>query len=602
VHAEPKLEVPYLPDPMADGALLMNLPGLPFEAVQVGRNRIPFTGAWPEVTSFRLKLVGIDAGQTPAPPALTETAAERVLTVQLPEAETVTIRLSSYFDVPPPGSTPPDPPPGSPPPDLTGLDVMGMWQWIDERSPASEKTKLRDEVGQGRNWLLMPYRQLVLVHAVKQPLQPASIASATATKTALGQTYADVAASLNVHAKSTSKVDLLAAWRDPEDDPTDEANDPRTAVRAGRANVGEITVLDPGVGKVSSPPLKLPFGDTKHHRVLFRTRATSRFREYYPPSTPVSELALDDQPEPPDIDADDPKLLRVPSSARPGAPKVAYVIPTFRWTRTADGDTMTSIREAGGLRVYLERPWFSSGVGELLGVVFVPGGPLSQNDKRRRFATSWGADPVWDPRGPDPSGALSAASFPGAEVEGNLTLASLGTAADERVSVAGYEVEYDPDRRLWYADLRLDLGPHYFPFVRLAVARYQPDSVVEGDRDVKLSPVVLTDFVQLPPERKAVVSGPTSDGLHKKHAFTVSGPTPILGLKPDRFSIVEVTVLVRRWKGEKDLGWTVDPDAAVVNTKFEGDTRSGEVTMPDDGVPRRLVVQEFQEWASVSKP
>ena len=66
-----------------------------------------------------------------------------------------------------------------------------------------------------------------------------------------------------------------------------------------------------------------------------------------------------------------PKSISILNSARPAAPKVLYVIPTFRWERK--GDTLEgrieSKRSGGGLRVYLELPWFSSGDGEQLGVV-----------------------------------------------------------------------------------------------------------------------------------------------------------------------------------------------------------------------------------------
>ena len=58
-----------------------------------------------------------------------------------------------------------------------------------------------------------------------------------------------------------------------------------------------------------------------------------------------------------------------------------YVVPTWTWDeetspgrRSADAarrlaPTLTRTRSGGGLRVYLDRPWYSSGAGELLGVV-----------------------------------------------------------------------------------------------------------------------------------------------------------------------------------------------------------------------------------------
>jgi hypothetical protein len=68
-----------------------------------------------------------------------------------------------------------------------------------------------------------------------------------------------------------------------------------------------------------------------------------------------------------------PQLIDVPSSARPVAPKVLYAIPTFGWEGPSEsGGTLTSIRRGNGLRIYLERSWWSSGEGELLGVLTWP--------------------------------------------------------------------------------------------------------------------------------------------------------------------------------------------------------------------------------------
>ena len=115
------------------------------------------------------------------------------------------------------------------------------------------------------------------------------------------------------------------------------------------------------------------FRDTKHRYVTYHSIATTRFREYFP-----TEIT------------DDPTLithlgptveLNVPSSRRPEPPEVLYVVPTWTWeTRKLPGFSLprgigrlspTSLRtrSGGGLRVYLDRPWYSSGVDELLGVV-----------------------------------------------------------------------------------------------------------------------------------------------------------------------------------------------------------------------------------------
>jgi hypothetical protein len=65
---------------------------------------------------------------------------------------------------------------------------------------------------------------------------------------------------------------------------------------------------------------------------------------------------------------------------------------------------------------------------------------------------------------------------------------------------------------MWYCDVDLELGA-YWPFVRLALARWQPNAIVAadppgtpGDTALSLSPVVLADIVQVAPGRTATAT------------------------------------------------------------------------------------------------
>ena len=203
--------------------------------------------------------------------------------------------------------------------------------------------------------------------------------------------------------------------------------------------------------------------------------------------------------------ADKSVHLHVLNSARPKAPKVRYVIPIYK--RSVRGTTAT--RTGGGLRVYLERPWWSSGDQEKLGVLcWHPragdNGALPK-DTVAPYVTQWGYDPVFKsahvPAQPTP------ACFPRAtssRTDGRLTLDETTATVD----VAGHDVGYDPDRRLWYCDIQVTDASgkelaSYTPFIRLALARFQPFSVA----DAHLSKVVLADYAQLAPNRHATVSG-----------------------------------------------------------------------------------------------
>jgi hypothetical protein len=192
--------------------------------------------------------------------------------------------------------------------------------------------------------------------------------------------------------------------------------------------------------------------------------------------------------------------VRVLNSARPAIPRLDYVIPTFTWEKKEDDVTVISRRCGGGLRVYLERPWYSSGDGELLGILLNPSGPfVEEGDPLRAYVTQWGLDPIWKS-----SGGLKAApalgDFTAATAKNTNVL--LDEIAGKSLHVAGHECTYDKERRLWVADVVLNAGSAYFPFVRLALVRYQPNSIAKAH----ISRVVMTDFIQLVPDRTAAVT------------------------------------------------------------------------------------------------
>ena len=100
-------------------------------------------------------------------------------------------------------------------------------------------------------------------------------------------------------------------------------------------------------------------GDTKHHRVTYMATSTSRFASTSPTRRTTRTSTSPGE--------SDPVVVDVPASDRPLAPGIVYVVPTFGWQRQTETNLMRSVRFGGGLRVYLERPWFSSGEGSCSG-------------------------------------------------------------------------------------------------------------------------------------------------------------------------------------------------------------------------------------------
>jgi hypothetical protein len=685
--------LPYLPDVLARGVALRDLPGATEfsvgevepgngPAAPVGYNPlvdanprpgsatlVSFDGQgdWQKLLPFRLALA--DGSQAPS-----WDPQKRVLTVSLPKATQVLVPVSSYL-------LPDD------------LKLMGIWQWLreaidlsvllvpdvpplDPELDAERIAHLLQRAVEGGHWMITPPRMLNLVHAVQQPLgrpaftaltvqhqpygskdpwgvvdeklnpDPNVLQTAPEAAPTAGGELAPISAwrkpgapeayllgGLQIHAASTEKIDLLAEWKDPIDDPAqdrqpgqdyeqintvqaDEIPIPSTnegyiITGSGTPNYRRLAYYDADhdllcfvrdgdeLGNLKSGEViygdsapRHYFNDTKYHRVRYTAQATSRFREYFD-----QDLVFTRKSEPVWVD--------VPASARPVAPRLDYIVPTFGWQRQSQTNLKRSIRFSGGLRVYLERPWFSSGAGELLGAVLYDNrnGPLGDRELWKAYITQWGADPIWI--APGLSQLPYNYNFPNAAAtEEDL---SLPGNVPGRVAVAGFQVDYDYERQKWFADINVDFySQAYTPFIRLALVRYQPCALP----DSKLSAAVLADYAQLTPERAAVV---TADPYHPRLLrFTVSGPAPsgpppaIVGSQPTHPvhvpTLVEVSLQQRNPAVQSDLGWQDVPAATAAITPLTIPNPTGLIrwtgTVQFSSLPAagqyRLLVREYE--------
>jgi len=602
---------------------------------------VRFGSSWPDLEPFRLRIVeGSDPAQWDG--------VSRRLTVSLPKATSITVPLSSV--VGPEDLALLEPwrwlrevlekaegaaLGGGDPPSLVGLGA-GI--------AAIVRAALRGEL-----WMLTPSRDITLVHAVQQPLrapqfvsiqlssyvagietEPDPLTGRGATLGPLlaerkpGATDALLLGGLRVHGASTAKVDIDATWSDIVDDPSQrypwqrststhvdevhlhELDDHAIAADGAQSRYVGLYVasrdlvcfLDAAgrVGAFSGDTVRYTgdaaplhrIGDTRHHRITYRATATTRFREYFEPAAAPAPGSSppDDTPY---IRAGDPVVIDVPSSSLPHAPQVLDVLPTFGWDRQATTDVRASVRRGRGLRVYLKRPWFSSGDGEMLGVVLWDRDTPPSADERHvvaPFVTQWGLDPIWSAR--SISAMPSVNDFEGAVTATGLSVPRL----DLSVGVAGFPVEFDPDRGLWFADVVFATTEAYTPMVRLALARYQPHSIAGAE----LSPVVLADVAQFLPDRSVVV---TTDPLHPSTARVV-----VSGVAPDgpRRNTVELTVQQRRTDFAGELAWEDVPvgTAQLVEIPesltggaalWAGVVRFAEAPAPDT---YRLLVREYE--------
>lgn len=672
------LPVTWAPDPLVKQHALRFLDGA--HAGHVEHPAVMEPSGWPDYRATRLHVV---EATTPAQTPTYDTTSG-VLTVPLAKAAISTVRLSTIVDV-------------------DQLPALGLWQWIlaavaGQPNEAQVLSALEQQIRNGEHWMFEPYRELTLVHAVRQPLRTPEYATPLLPNRGPNATFVRLSGRLEYSRASTSRLDGLASWRDPVDngpgtDPpvfVDDTNPPPRIVDRQRAFQIDVEHGPEDTEDFEQLRVDHELGDTKHRVVTYRAVATTRFGEYFTSSTQVpfdgagSTVVLDTgnpakgvvpgsikvtYPEGTSsvpltegthfsVDAGPgsltfaatlpngahafpstgttltvvylvppitrvttenptahgehgPRIVSVPSSSRPHAPRVRYVLPTFGWS---DGPVLEnghqvgieSQRSGGGLRIYLERPWWTSGDGELLGVVTWPRAeeafppdleqaatPSEDADARRPYVTQWGQDPIYRSR-------LLPRRYPrlstftdAADTGTDLSLPELGNQGP-LVNVAGHTVGFDPDRDLWYCDISVDTGPAYLPFIRLALARWQPDSIAHAE----LSPVVLADFVQLAPDRHASVT--FDDAESSIVGLTLSGPTHIDtavsgSTNPGR-AIVIVEERMSAFDG--DLAWAPvgEPIECSSSVVLGTGLWTTEVHLPGERLPGRyrLIVEQFE--------
>jgi hypothetical protein len=530
VDPDAQLVVPYLPDPVAEAVTVSGAPGaqagklvrMDGRGTTSGASPVPLDvgatpeallrvsfgeqGRWPDLLPFRLVLA--EGG---APPRWDPAA--RALVLSLPPGGRARIELSCA-------------------PSRARLDQLAPRAWARGRHPDAAHEALAEA---GRVWQISPARSVELVHAVQRPVRAPVIRTLVANRSP-GETSALLTGVIAVHGATSERLDLQATWEEPagwgssdlsssrrahvlehplhvsHDQPAnDQAAPVATSADAIRYDEDSDEVVlsapfsRPSGGRLQ--PARTPrheLGDTLHRTVTYEAVATSRFREYLPEALWANPDNVTRRSSPVVVD--------IPSSARPVAPMVEQVLPTFAWRRgTSSGPGIANVRRGGGLRVYLQPPWFSSGEGELLGVALRGSNDFGPQHDRM---TRWGADPIWS------AGGLRGAPRPEQMVGASAGVASLPLfAGGPAVTVAGYPVVWDDERDLWSSDIAFDLRQSHTPFIRLALVRWQPHSLP----GLELSPLVLAELAQPAPDRVLTILRSVPDPLG---GFTGDGSRP----------------------------------------------------------------------------
>ena len=279
---------------------------------------------------------------------------------------------------------------------------------------------------------------------------------------------------------------------------------------------------------MSALPVKAhEFHDTRYRRIEYWFDATTRFREFLPPNVLTDDRNGKRVPSETKSRSRVPRTVTwIPSSAPPPAPHVLYVVPTFGWTRehrragqalelAARRRTARLSRspvERIGLRRDARRACCRRRVSPATRTQSPRGAPY------KNYVTQWGNDPIWESpfvpgiapardafplarTAPDPTGAWLPPDAPPARSDqrpGAFNVTGLRPPSPDRASMGSSTSRRTtcstmPIRQLWYCDIEIIGGASYFPFIRLALARYQPIS----SRNAHLSNVVLADIIAL---------------------------------------------------------------------------------------------------------
>ncbi|MGH9222304.1 MAG: hypothetical protein ACRD2W_00530 [Acidimicrobiales bacterium] len=596
VHDVDTLVLPYLPDPLAVG-VSFTFPDAGHDHLLTGLlalegTAIRYPDAWPSPMPLRLVL---EAG-----PELTADVDGQVVRMTVPPGEHLRMRMSSCLD-------------------RASLDLLGLWRSQPAATQADEV--VAEAAADGWLWWLTPSVEVRLVHAVPRPVEVPRPTLLVPWR-AEGDTQVVLYGAVDVHGPSTDRIDMEATWTEWVDDvakPEPEEVTVEAAAFGTSVSYEEDLVAlykeDDTTALPDGSSFRLhaavhKMGDTRHRDVDYRVRATTRYKEYFSPQvTPSAD----------DLSVVGPvRRIDVPSSARPTKVVVRDVLPLFRWDERTEPSQPFGLRRTrrAGLRVYLDRPWYTTGNGELLGVVLSAGSDVAVPGS----VSQWGGDPVWLQQGPTSRAALPLVDLmhlfglddrplAARPVGRPVSLPLVDVAGRPEAWVLGYQPEFSAARNLWFVDIAFDPATAFWPFVRLAVARYQPSSL-DG---LHLGPVHICDYAQLAPERTATLTRP--DDGHAR--VIVTGPVgvpqvpigPVL-VSPPFASLVALSRVVRARLEQRDpsvgtdLGWVTvsQQDLPILGAAGPIITWSGQVELPSPVPPQtpgtesewRVTVEEWE--------
>lgn len=338
-------------------------------------------------------------------------------------------------------------------------------------------------------------------------------------------------------------------------------------------------------------------GSTKFHSVRYEIGGTSRFNEYY------SENRVRPDPESPTTVSElfnsqrtgwlpsEEKIYEhaVRATKAPMAPKVVHMVPLFDTDISVVNETKKVFK---GIRIYLARPWFSSGWGEGLAVIIKLSDGEHQNPDFEPYLTQFGRDLAT--KEDNPTLGMER-YFKQKDIEKAFLLPILNTAHQPEVVIARYPVTFDKGSKLWFADVIFEdavFDESYCPFVRLSISRFQKFAVPSQE----LSEPVTCDFAQIYPERTLTITNVNKIRIAAPNIKRGGDGKPLSRIHYWR--VPKTTAMIEA--SDRHKGFLFD-SPNLLDEPEPVDNINGEFTIPFDETHRAVIIREYEYFSNTSE-
>jgi hypothetical protein len=417
-----------------------------------------------------------------------------------------------------------------------------MIRYSPEAAPESSSQKALEACLKGQNSALTPTRSVRMVYATQVPEPGFKFDRIDVIRDG---TSANFDMEGKVHGWSTEELEVTIVYADPVDDLSEHRRKTTKVEKVGKVSDLHPPYIDTVPINVWFAKEDIEFHDTKAHIVEVMAVVKTRYADFFPNVPHVTQV--DNRVRARQIKATNVNQLQVTdgvvgdytktyinsnvvvkSTKKPDKPQVEYILPTVLLASESSPTRKVSRKRGNTVRIYLRRPWFSSGIGEQLAVIINDGSSSHMSDSDYVNHTVVGADPAFEV--PNTFKYLQANHFVGQSgVVSNVPMPDIGFAEGSTTKPATatfvtYDPHFDDALQLWYVDVEINMPTRYYtPFLRFALCRYQVNAT-DGNQ---VSAIAVTEVTQPQPDRVAVVNIDTIAKRCQVYYVGVAGRTSI---------------------------------------------------------------------------